>query len=268
MSQYAPPSNNGDPATKFAEFEVWAEKKTGNNGNEYFAFTVEVMPFDLSKQPHKKKEFSFGETYRKVMWPSIELMAKSGFVKSPDDLITALGETPKRFYASYQTPMHLTPASAKDIEWAKNNDRLGDFEVDTIGRAMRKNYPVKFVKIYATKELYEADANQAQVEAPAPAQPTTPNPEYQAVLAMLPIFVNNSGLDLHKLEVSLSNPPLSTYFNVNSPEVKHEVAKAVIAKVGPTDENAIKGVLIGLNGGGYLDIESPEVKAVRENIPF
>lgn len=268
MSQYAPPSNNGDPVTKFAEFEVYAEGKTGSNGNSYFAFTVEVLPFDLSKQPHKKKEFSFGETYRKVMWPSIELMAKSGYVKSPDDLITAVGETPKRFYASYQTPMHLTPASAKDIEWAKANDRLGDFEVDTIGRAMRKNYPIKFIKVYPTKEAYEADANQVQVAAPAPVQPATPNPEYQAVLAMLPIFVNNSGLDLRKLELSLSNPPLSTYFTVNSPEVKLEVAKAVIAKTGPTDDNAIKGVLIGLNGGGYLDITSPEIVSMRESVVF
>lgn len=268
MSQYAPPSNNGEPTLKFAEFEVWAEKKTGSNGNEYFAFTVEVMPFDLSKQPHKKKEFSFGETYRKIMWPSIENMVKSGFIKSPDDVITALGEPPKRFYASYQTPLLLIAASAKDIEWAKANDRLGDFELDAINRPMRKNYPVRFVKIYPTKEAYESDAN-AQVETVVSSQPEpAQSPEYQQILAMLPIFVNNCGLDLHKLEVSLANPPLSTYFTIASPEVKLEVARAVITKVGPTDENAIKGVLIGLNGGGYLDIESPEIKAMREGVPF
>jgi hypothetical protein len=266
MSIYAPPSNNREPLIKFGEFEIWVEAKSGKS--EYFIFTFVILPFDPAKQPVQRKIMSFGEDYQKVTWPSIEEQVKASNIKSPDDLFTAAGENPKKFYASYQTPLFLTPARANDIEWAKTNDRMGDFEVDQIGRPMKKNYPVKLVKVYPTKEVYEADASAAPSEVVTPAQPAAPSPEYQAVLAMLPIFVNNSGLDLHKLEVSLANPPLSTYFNINSPEVRHEVAKAVITKTGPTDENAIKGVLIGLNGGAYLDIESPEIKAMREGIPF
>lgn len=262
MSRFAPPSQNGESPLKFGIFDIQAVEKVASTGNAYFEFEYIITPYEPTEQIKKRKFFSFSEEYRKIIWPSL-----TGIVPNPDEVITEAGNPPHYFYASYRTPKYLLPMSAKDLEYAKANNRMGDIETDSIGRPCKKSYPVKFEKLFASQEEWRAAAEAHKAEQPAPAQPAPEsNPEYAAVLAMLPIFVNNSGLDLKKLEVSLSNPPFNTLgIGLQSKEVKLEVAKAIVTRHG-RNLDAIKGVLLDMNG--YLDIEGAEIKSQLEEVAF
>ena len=271
MSKFAPPSQNGESPIKFGEFDISAAQKPTSNGGEYFEFEAFITSPEPTDQIKKRKMFSFAEDYRKVTWPSIEALVTNKHINSPDDIISDLGQPSKKFYACYRTPKYLQVATAKDIEYSRANNRMESLEANSFGQLCKVAYPIKFEKVFATAEDYQAayqihKATQPETpQAPAPVA----TPEYSQALMMLPAFVSNSGLDLNKLAGMLQHPPFSTLgFTLDSKEVKHEVAKAVVAKAGPTDDNALKGLLLSLNGGGYLDLESEEIKTAREGIAF
>jgi hypothetical protein len=268
--------------TKFGEMDCLADGPfTAKNGVVYYKATVNITPFvDPDNIPTDPKEMQvktwklvtakWNQEFSQVFFPSLESQIVGGVIKSVDDVFSEMGEPTKRFYVSYQTPLLLVPANADDIQYAKDHDRLESLVLNSLGQAQKKRYPPKIVNIYGDRTVWEADAlksphPQSNGVAPQPVKAQS-NPEYAAALSALPIFVASSGLNLAKLEASLQAPPLNIYFNIKSPEVRLEVARAVIAKTGPTDDNAIKGALLDFNG--YLDIESPEIIAARESIPF
>jgi hypothetical protein len=270
-SKFAPPSQNGESRLHFGEFEIYASAKQASTGNEYFEFEAFITPPEAQDQIKKRKLFSFSEDYRKVTWPSIETLVTNKHITGPDDIFTDLGKPSKKFYACYRTPKYLQVATAKDIEYARTNNRMENLEANSFGQLCKVAYPIKFEKVFTTQEDYNNAYLVHKTTTPVQAAPVAPtaNPEYAQALMMLPAFISNSGLDLGKLEGMLQHPPFSTLgLTLQSQEVKHEVAKAIIAKVGPTDDNAIKGMLLSLNGGGYLDIESTEIVAAREGVPF
>lgn len=263
-SKFAPPSENGDSAIKFAEMEIWASQQAGKS---YWDLVFVLTPADATEQVKQRKVKTFDPSYRAITWPSINALVTCGAIPTPDALFTGQGEMPKKFLVSYQTPKYLNQARQNDIDWAKANNRLNDFETNEFGQLMKVFWPIKLLKIFENRDEWEAEAqNHAQthpVPQPAPAAP--PAPEYTAVLSTLPLFVKNSGLDLGKLTGMLANPPLSTYFKIDSPEVKLEVARQLATKFGQ-DKEAIKAFLAMMNG--YLTLDSQELKDVLEDVPF
>ena len=271
-SRYAPVDSNG---LQFAEGEIWATQKVSKKGGTYWGFDLMITPF-TDGQPEQIEKYSFtyfGEESKEVTWPSMRVVlgiTPDGKQDSAIDekLITGPGEMPKKFWFAYGKPALLIPA---DLKWYTENNKLNDLKPNAYGQLCKTLRPVKFEKLYSTKEEMEAGYFAYKASEPETPQAPAPvaTPEYSQALMMLPAFVSNSGLDLDKLAGMLQHPPFSTLgFTLDSKEVKHEVAKAVVAKAGPTDDNAIKGLLISLNGGGYLDLESEEIKTAREGIAF
>jgi len=277
MSKFAPADGDSTPLLKFGELEAPVDGPfTAKNGIVYYKVTVNITPFiDPDNIPADPKEMQvrtwklvtakWNQEFSQVFFPSLEAQIVGGVIKSVDDVFSEMGEPTRRFYVSYQTPLLLVPANADDIQYAKDHDRLESLVLNSIGQAQKKRYPPKIVNIYATHEVWEADAlshNNGVAPQPVKAQS---NLEYAAALSALPIFVASSQLDLTKLEASLQAPPLNIYFNINSKEVKHEVARAIVAKYGINIE-VIKGVLVGMNN--YLDIEGEEIQSQLEEVPF
>lgn len=295
MSTYAPVADtNGGPATKFGEMTIFADgPHTAKNGKVYYKFTFNIVPWiDIYNPPPNDDEMKV-KTWKtnngpwnaefKQFWASIcteghdasgnkihvLLPAFETALKSPDDLFTGLGEPTKQFMVKYQTPTFLIEAKPDDLEYAKVNNRYGMLEKNDIGQWMKKTYPVKLLNIYTDRAVYEADAKANAANHAAPVATSANDPDYAAALTHLPVLVKASGLNLDTLATIInSNPHIAKFFNINSIEVKHAVAAQVILQTGPTDENAIKGALLGLNGGGYLDIESPEIVSQRESVAF
>lgn len=277
-SKFSPANGDNTPLTKFGELEVLADGPfTAKNGVVFYKVTVNITPFiDPDNIPQdadamkvrtwKLVTAKWNQEFSQVFFPSLEAQIIGGVIKSVDDVFSEMGQPTKSFYVSYQTPLLLVPANADDIQYAKDHDRLESLVLNSIGQAQKKRYPPKIVNLYATREVWEADALK-NVPAQSEVQPVTPqsNPEYAAALSALPIFVASSGLNLAKLEASLQAPPLNIYFNINSKEVKHEVAKAIVARHGRNLE-AIKGVLVGMNN--YLDIEGEEIQGQLSEVAF
>lgn len=263
MSKFAPPSQNGESPLKFGIFDIQATEKATSTGGSYFEFLYLITPYEPTEQVKQRKFFSFSEDYRKVIWPSL-----TAVVPNPDDVISMAGEPSKHFYASYRTPKYLIPASSRDLEYAKNNNRMGDMEANSFGQLCKPAWPVKFEKVFATQQEWMAAAEAHKAEQPAPPAPDLNNdPDYLATLSLLPVFIANSGLNLDQLKATLQNDPFAKYgMGLEHPEVKKQVALAVIQKAGPTDKDALKGILLGMNG--YLDIESPAILDALGEIPF
>lgn len=295
MSMFAPvPDTNGGPATKFGEMTIFVDGPfTAKNNKTYYKFTFNIVPWIDIHNPLVNDDEMKVKTWKtnngpwnaefKQFWASfcvdghdasgakthVLLPAFETALKTPDDLFTQLGEPAKQFMVKYMTPVFLIEAKPDDLEYAKVNNRYGMLEKNDIGQWMKKTYPVTLLNIYTDRAVYEADAKANASSSPAPVTTPVNDPDYAAALTHLPVLVKASGLNLATLETILSsNPHVAKFFNINSSEVKHAVATQVIAQVGPTDENAIKGVLIGLNGGAYLDIESPEIVSQRESVAF
>lgn len=296
MSKFAPTNGDSTPATKFGELEILAEGPfSAKNGVQYFKLTLNITPWiDAENPPANADEMKvrswkmvtakWNAEYTEVFWPSIvNGNSKQGYalqphlatvLKSADDLFTEPGQPSKRFFISYQTPLLLVSASADDIQYAKDHDRMESLVLNSIGQAQKKRYPVKIIQIYADMASWEAaakaNASQQPIQAPQP------NPERDACLAALEsVFVGQwlvkaddgslKDVDMFKLEADLQNPPFNKYFTLHSPEVKALIAQAVVARTGRNME-ALKGLL--LTTDGFLDIESAEVKAALEEVAF
>jgi len=280
-SKFSPANGDSGPLTKYGELEAPTDGPfVAKNGVVYYKVTVNITPFidpnnipadpkDMQVRTWKLVTAKWNQEYTQVFFPSLEAQIVGGVIKSVDDVFSEMGEPTKRFYVSYQTPLLLVPANADDIQYAKDHDRLDSLVLNSIGQAQKKRYPPKIVNLYGDRAIWEADALNAphpQSNGVAPQHvKAQSNPEYAAALSVLPIFVASSGLNLLKLEVSLQAPPLNIYFNINSKEVKHEVAHAIVAKYG-RDMDAIKGVLVGMNN--YLDIEGEEIQSQLEEVAF
>jgi hypothetical protein len=282
MSKFAPTNGDSTPLLKFGVLECPTDGPfTAKNDVVYYKVTVNITPFiDPENIPQdadamkirtwKLVTAKWNQEFSQVFFPSLEAQIIGGVIKSVDDVFSEIGQQVKSFYVSYQTPLLLVPANADDIQYAKDHDRLESLVLNSLGQAQKKRYPPKIVNLYGDRAIWESDALKNAAHAPAQsteAQPakTQSNVEYAAALSALPIFVASSQLDLMKLEASLQAPPLNIYFNMNSPEVKHAVAEAIVARYGQ-DLAAIKGVLIGMNN--YLDIEGDEIQGQLSEIAF
>ena len=279
-SKFAPANGDNTPLTKFGELEAPTDGPfTAKNGVVYYKVTVNITPFidpdnipadpkDMQVRTWKLVTAKWNQEYSQVFFPSLEAQIIGGVIKSVDDVFSEMGESARRFYISYQTLLLLVPANADDIQYAKDHDRMDSLVLNSIGQAQKKRYPPKIVNIYATREVWEADAlkNSASHNNGVAPQPITQtNLEYAAALSALPIFVANSKFDLARLEASLQARPLNTYFNMNSKEVKHAVAHAIVAWCGQ-DLEKIKGALVGMNN--YLDIEGEEIQSQLDEVAF
>jgi hypothetical protein len=294
-SIFAPvPDSNGGPQTKFGEMSIFVDgPHTAKNNKTYYKFTFNIVPWIDPANPPANADDMKVKTWKtnngpwnaefKQFWASIcveghdasgakawALLPPFEFtLKTPDDLFTAEGQPTKSWLVSYMTPVFLIEAKPDDLKYAQDNNRYGMLEKSDIGQWMKKTYPIKLLNLYTDRAVWEADALKNAQNHAAPVTTPEVGPDYQAALTHLPILVKASGLNLATLETIInSNPHIAKFFTLNSPEVRLEVARLVITQTGPTDENAIKGVLIGLNGGGYLDIESPEIVSQRESVAF
>jgi hypothetical protein len=296
MSLFAPipQDENGGPLLKFVEAIFFVTgPKTSKDNKQFYSFDCQATPwidpdnvptdpdamkvrnFKTNNHPANRLFPKFWESFcikshdatGATVWTVLPAFQHA--LKTPDDLFTQLGEQAKVFLISYRTPLLLVPAKPDDLEYAKNNNAFHKITQNEIGQWMKKEYPWQLEKIYTDRATWEADAKANASSNPAPVVAPANDPDYAAALKHLPVLVKASGLNVATLETILSsNPHVAKFFNINSTEVKHAVATQVILQTGPTDENAIKGVLIGLNGGAYLDIESPEIVSQRESVAF
>lgn len=272
-SKFAPPEqSDGDSLLKFAEMEINVIEMVDKNGRPYLKFSFVMTPADPTRPIQTRDFAAFDPGYRAVTWPSITAQVTAGAITAPDDLFTEVGQKAKKFLASYQTPKAFFVATKNDLDFAKQKGTIQDFQTNAAGQYMKPHWPIKIVRIYNDRDQWAADAQAApqpmayQPAAPVPVQAAPAvAPEYQAVLSTLPLFVKNSGLDLGRLASMLANPPLSSYFNINSQEVKLEVARQIIAKHNSIGTE-IAAFLAGLNG--YLTMESPEIVDNLEEVPF
>lgn len=293
MSKYAPSNGDSGPLTKFGEFEALVEGPfSAKNGVQYFKLAINITPWINPDNPPNDPDESKVRTwklvtarwnpeYTDVFWPSIvQGNAKQGYalhphlatvLKSPDDLFTEPGQPLRKFYISYQTPELLVPASAADIDYARDHNTLDRLVQNTIGQTFRKRYPPKIVQVYADFLTWNAVALTNAAKQPAP----PPNPEKDAAMtAIRQVFLGKwlvvkdgalTDVDMFALEADIQMPPFNKYFSLQSPELKALVAGAIIAKTG-RNTDMLKGVLLGTQG--FLDIESPEIQAALEEIAF
>lgn len=287
MSVFAPQTNGDNkPLVKWAEMEIWADgPKTAANGASFFKLTFQMTPWiDPDNPPANPDEIKvktwktttgkWSREYVEVFWPSAEAQVISGVIKDPDDLITPPGEMPRKWHVSYTTPLFLIPARPDDLQWAKDNNRFDSLQQNEIGQWMKKTYPIKLANVYASRDIWHADAAKNAQGQPKP-EPQ-PDPEKDAALTALQqvfvkqwLTVNEAGVltdvDMFTMEAQLQQQPFCRYFSLHSPEIKAMVARAIVAKTG-RNENAIKGLL--LNTNGFLDIESAEIKTALDEAAF
>ena len=297
MSKFAPSNGDSSPLTKFAEWEALSKGPfSAKNGVQYYKLTINITPWiDANNPPQNADEFKvktfkmvtakWNAEYTEVLWPSIVTgNSKTGytlqphlapFLKSADDLFTEPGQPAKRFYVSYQTPELLVKASADDIQYAKDHDRLDSLVLNTLGQAMKKRYPVKIVQIYGDFTSYDAAARANAQKAPVVAQPQS-NPDKEAHLTALKaafvpkwLTVGEDGVlkdvDLFQVENDLRTPPFNAYLTMDSPEVKKLVIDAIIARLGNNMEAIVKVVS---NTNGWIDPLSSDLTAAIEGMPF
>lgn len=256
------PAGNGEARLQFAEMMVLAESKTDKNSNNYTKLTWHMTPIEpgLEVKKYTSNTAKWDSAYREVTFPSIQERVKAGELTSQDELLT------KTFFVAYQAVKHLVKASANDIQWHKDQNRMDRLEMNEIGQPMRANWPVKLVKIFPDRQSWLAAA---QALTPPPAA----NPEKDACLVALKdtfiklALVIKEGVlvdvDLFALEANLQNPPFNKYFTVDSPEIKTAVAEAIVARVG-NQQDALKGLCLQTNG--WLDYA--QVEPILETTPF
>lgn len=297
MSTFAPviDSDNGSPQTKFAEMTIYADgPHTAKNGKQYYKFEFNIVPWiDGDNPPDDANEFKV-KTWKtnngpwnaefKQFWSSICIEAHDASgaknwallpafqqaLKTPDDLFAPFGQPAKVWLVSYQTPVFLIEAKPDDLKYAQDNNRFGMLQKNDIGQWMKKTYPVKLLNIYTDRAIWEADAKKNAVSKTKTTSAPASSPDMQAALAALPTIIKASNFNLNTLATILNSNPafIKLGLTADSDEVKHAVASEIIKQIGSTDHNAIKGMLLSLNGGAYLDFFGPEIQSLLAETPF
>jgi hypothetical protein len=246
----------------FAQSEIVRTEKTGSNGNIYYEMKVFLTPVDPALQVIERTYTNFNAAWQNITIPSALALVNSGKLKSPKDLEQSQ-------YVSYRWTEHKS-YQQRDITYWKNRD-ADKLSVDDKGRTYKPFVGLEYLDVFSSQEEWQRAAKEANGDTVSNGTVAKSDPIQEAALSALPSIVAYCNTDMTKLQKSLSPPPFDV-FNINSPEVRKEIAKLVIMQCGPIAEKQ-EAMLAEINSHfsqetPYLTAESPEMIANSEEVAF
>jgi hypothetical protein len=207
----------------FAKCEVARMEKTASSGNKYFEMNIWLTPIEEGDAIVERRFFNFNPAWEKITIPSVMKLVQDGKIEQP----SALEE--KQHFISYRWAEYKNYAQ-RDIQYWKDRD-ASKLSVDEQGRTYKPVLGLEFLNLFTTEEEWRKAAEDAgNVNGDV-----QDDPMLEAAKAALPTIVKVCDTDMTQLQERLSHPPLNL-FDVNSEEVKKEVATLITVQCGTDDE--------------------------------